>query len=339
MLQKIESITISLTIVILSFPASAAVKEKRQVAQDKGEITAGPSVLWKNPTDISSRNLLYGAGGREDQPPATFIFEKEDLDGTNPKYVVHDKDGVKWKIKLGQEARPETVAARLTWAAGYYTNEDYFLPVLHVEGLPPHLHRGQHLVGSDGSMHNARLKRYLKNEKKIGTWQWRDDPFSGTRELNGLRIVMALMNNWDLKDENNAVYKEGPERIYMVSDLGASFGSTGLSWTQKLSKGNLRMYSHSRFIRKVTTEYVDFNMPTRPALIRIVGLPEYLRRIHLRWIGEHIPRDDAKWMGQLLARLSPRQISDAFRAAGYSPEEVDGFSRVVESRIAELNRL
>jgi hypothetical protein len=45
---------------------------------------------------------------------------------------------------------------------------------------------------------------------------------------------MALMNNWDLKDDNNAVYlekhKDGlSEQIYLVSDLGASFGTTGFT--------------------------------------------------------------------------------------------------------------
>jgi hypothetical protein len=44
-------------------------------------------------------------------------------------------------------------------------------------------------------------------------------------------------------------------------------------------------------------------------------------------------------MGDLLSRLSNRQIEDAFRAAGYSPEEVAGFSRIVESRIAALGEL
>ena len=55
--------------------------------------------------------------------------------------------------------------------------------------------------------------------------------FTGTRELNGLRVMMALINNWDLKDENNAIYREKPVRdqIYEVSDLGASFGTTGRS--------------------------------------------------------------------------------------------------------------
>jgi hypothetical protein len=59
----------------------------------------------------------------------------------------------------------------------------------------------------------------------------------------------------------------------------------------------------------------------------------------LRWIGKQVPRADARWMGDLLARLSPEQIRDAFRAAGYSPEETEGFAQVVERRIKELTAL
>ena len=198
------------------------------------------------------------------------------MDGTNPKFEVHDENGVKWKVKLGAEVRPETVASRLVWAVGYSANEDYFLPVLHVENLPAHLRRGQNLVGPGGTFQNVRLKRYLKGEKKVGDWQWRSNPFTNTRELNGLRVMMALISNWDVKDENNAIYEEkhsegseGPEHVYMISDLGASFGTTGRSWTHTGSKGNLKAYSHSKFISKATERYVDFNFPTRPAMIFI----------------------------------------------------------------------
>jgi hypothetical protein len=52
-----------------------------------------------------------------------------------------------------------------------------------------------------------------------------------------------------------------------------------------------------------------------------------------------IPRTHAKWLGRLLGRLSAQQIRDCFRAAGYSPEEVEGFARVVQGRIADLNQL
>jgi hypothetical protein len=44
-------------------------------------------------------------------------------------------------------------------------------------------------------------------------------------------------------------------------------------------------------------------------------------------------------MGQLLARLSANQIRDAFRAAGYSPEEANAFAAVMERRIAALTNL
>ena len=84
---------------------------------------------------------------------------------------------------------------------------------------------------------------------------------------------------------------------------------------------------------------MDFNVPTRPALIYVFTPKEFISRMDLRWIGKHIPRSDAKWIGGLLAQLSPDQIRDAFRAAGYSPEQVEGFSAVVEERIAELNKL
>ena len=59
----------------------------------------------------------------------------------------------------------------------------------------------------------------------------------------------------------------GPERIYMVSDLGASFGSTGFSFPKSKSRANLKAYRHSRFIRRSTPEYVDFNVPTRSAIV------------------------------------------------------------------------
>jgi len=187
------------------------------------------------------------------------------------------------------------------------------------------LRRGNRFVSPDGTVCNVRLKRHLKGEKKISRWKWANNPFTGTREWNGLRVLMAIINNWDLKDANNAVYQVGgdrPEHLYMASDLGATFGTTGLSWNQR---GNLQAYIHSKWIRRVTPTCIDFNVPSWPAANR--------------WIGRNVPRADAKWIGHLLAQLSPNQIRDAFRAAAYSSQEVEAFSQVIERRIAELNQL
>jgi hypothetical protein len=284
----------------------------------------GSVVLWRAPSDIASRDLFYGPGGKAHEPQGTVTFEQEDMHGSNPKFDVIDKNGVRWKVKLGKEARPETAASRLVWAVGYFANENYFVPELHVENMP-RLHRGGNLVSAGGIVRDVRMKRHLKDEKRIGDWPWDHDPFTDTREWNGLRVMMALVNNWDVKDTNNAVYQvrgSPAEQIYAVSDLGGTFGPTGLNWTQR---GNLKAYRQSKWITKTSSGFVDFGTPAMPALNH--------------WVGRHIPVADAKWVGDLLAQLSPKQIRDAFRAAGFSPEEVEGFSKIIELRIRDLKAL
>jgi hypothetical protein len=301
--------------------------------------SAGTPALWHDPVDIASRDLMYGAGGAANQPRGPFKFIKEDLSGTNPKLVISDSHGVKWKLKLGVEARPETAASRLVWAAGYFTDEDYFLPALKIDDVPPNLHRGANLIEPDGLTHNGRLKRSIKGEKDEGDWKWKENPFTGTREFNGLRVVMAVINNWDLKDVNNKILDRNGQQIYVVSDLGASFGSTGRSVTHADSKGNVGVYSESKFIASLTPAVVNFNFPTRPALINVFDVSDFVSRENMEWIGKNIPLADARWIGRILSRLSTRQIEEAFATAGFSPKETGGFTTTIQTRIAELRQL
>jgi len=334
MSQKPQVLALFMTFALLNLPSAGGDVKAAKTRDARVESARRESaVLWREPIDIGSRNLFYGPGGEQHQPHGTLTFVEEDLNGSNPKYIVRDQDHVKWTIKLGMEARPETVASRLVWAAGYFANEDYFLEDLQVEEMPVHLKRGRDQIGPGGSMHAARLKRHLEDQKKIENWKWRDDPLTDTRELNGLKVMMALINNWDLKDDNNALYggKNSIEQVYIVSDLGASFGTTGLSFPFGRSKGNLNSYVHSKFIGKTSPEYVDFCTPSRPALIYAFGLPNFLHRVRLDGIAHHIPRADARWIGHLLSGLSSDQIRDAFRAAGYTQEQVDAFSKVVKT--------
>ncbi len=323
----------SLAVLALTAPAVLAAGEPKgpPIAQNE---THGSVLLWRNPSERASLNLFYGPGGKAHEPHGPFTFEKEDLDGTNPKFIVRGSDGVEWKAKLGPEARPETVATRLAWAAGYYANEDYFIPDMRIAGMPARLHRGQKLIGPDGAVHNVRLKR--EDENKIGIWRWDKVDIAGSREWNGLRVLMALINNWDLKDANNSVYLEGSQRIYLVSDLGASFGSASKAWPIDRAKGNLNAYSHSKFIRRLGPDTIDFQVPGRPSFVCLVNPKAYFMRVHLEHLGRNVPRADAKWLGQLLARLSPAEIRDAFRAGGYSPEEIQAFARHLEDRISML---
>ncbi|MEO8663811.1 MAG: hypothetical protein ABI693_35480 [Bryobacteraceae bacterium] len=315
----------------LAMPVSA------QALREAAVGTMRVGVVWHDPGQANSLDLINGAGGKKYRPGATFRFVKEDMKGTSPKFEVEDEHGVVWKVKLGEETKAETAATRLVWAAGYFVDEDYYVPEVRVANLPT-LHRGRQFVSDNGVVHGARLERKIKGEKKGGTWSWSKNPLVGTKEMNGLRVLMALTNNWDLKQVNNDIYegKDG-ERRYVVSDLGATFGKTGSPFTR--SKSNLRDYSRTKFVQHVKPETVDFYLSSRPPLIAVFNLPNYIARTRMQAVAKNIPRSHAKWVGQLLGRLSAEQIRDCFRAGGYSPEEAEGFAKAVEGRIAELNQL
>jgi len=316
-------------------PAKA---DKGGLKGDTGKVGAAIPVLWQNPVDITSRNLFYGPGGKAHEPRGPFTFEREDSAGTNPKFDVVDADGVKWRVKLGEEAGPETVASRLVWSVGYFANEEYFLPVIQVQKMQ-RLHRGNSHVSPDGTILRVRMKRHMPEEKKLGTWSWSKSPFKDSQEWYGLRVLMAVLNNWDLKDRNNSIYltrESPPVERYVVSDLGASFGPTGLNGA---TKGDPSAYCDSKWIKQVSGEFVDFHVPSPPAMQHYINIPEMTLRLRLVWLGRHIPRAHARWIGQKLAQLSPQQIRDAFRAGGYSAQDVERLSLVVERRIAELNKL
>jgi hypothetical protein len=205
-----------------------------------------------------------------------------------------------------------------------------------VEGLTT-LSRGQSMIKPGGVVQRVRLKRKDKENKKIGNWEWNKNPFVGTRELNGLRVMMALINNWDLTTVNNAIYVADGERHYEASDVGASFGKTGNSISR--SKSDLKGYEESKFIEKTTPTEVDFVMHSRPFILSAFNVPNYEKRTNMEKIVKHIPRQDAKWLGQILGRLSDEQVRDCFRAGGYSAEQVEAYAKEVQKRIAELNAL
>lgn len=309
-----------------------AVAQKHAANQEPGK-----AVLWTDPGDIRSRDLFYGPGGKDGQPQPPFRFESEDKKGANPKFTVRDGNGEKWKVKLGIEAQPEVVATRLLWAVGYFTNTNYFVSDLRVDDLPK-LSRGSEFADPAGGGFRARLQRKPgKNEK---SWSWDKNPFKGTREFNGLRVMMALLRNWDLKDDNNAWYEDKQGRaVYYVSDVGASFGTTGQSDTNEQSKNNRREYRGGKFVSKVTPTYVSFNFPTHPAFYYVFNPPYFAHFMGNRWIGQKIPRQDVQWIASLLSQLTQQQIQDAFRAAGYTPQQINDFSQVLAARITELSKL
>lgn len=51
-------------------------------------------------------------------------------------------------------------------------------------------------------------------------WGCYDPRIADTKELNGLGVMMALLNNWALKAENDSLQDQGgSSRRYFVSDV------------------------------------------------------------------------------------------------------------------------
>ncbi|HWC76718.1 MAG TPA: hypothetical protein VG778_04615, partial [Blastocatellia bacterium] len=194
---------------------------KKNSTNDPASATNGRPVMWEEPTDLESRDLFYGPGGREGAPDpgGKFTFVRRSTSGTSEKIVVDDDKGRSWLVKFGAECRSETTATRIIWAVGYHADQDYFVKRTHIEG------RG----GFD--IWDVRFERRDDGHKEIGPWPWSANPFNGTKELDGLKVLMALINNWDLKDENNKVIqpdkeskRDRSERRYYVADLGGTLG-------------------------------------------------------------------------------------------------------------------
>lgn len=270
------------------------------------------AVLWE-PTDVRSQNLYHGPGGRTGHPDISRItFIREEKGGYSKKFRIKDANGNIWIAKIGKEAQSETAAVRLLSAIGYKTEINYLVPRLNIPGK--------------GTFSNVRLEARPGNVERGKQWNWGRTPFERTPQMKGLMLMMAFLNNWDMKSANNVILTTRDEDQYVISDLGVSFGKTGsnslpLFWWIGRSRNNPSHYANSRFITgtKNGRVKVHYNGKNRSRM-------------------KDFTTSDARWLADHLTQLSDSQIRDAFRAANYSRSEIDQLTRAVRSRITQLDR-
>lgn len=275
----------------------------------------GKKIMWE-PTNTSQKDLFYGPGGREMLPVLRNItFIKEEKAGFNKKYRIKDGAGRVWVAKIGRESQSETAAVRLMWAIGYKTEINYLVQNITIPGK--------------GTFKNVRLEARPDDVERLDEWKWKDNPFIGTKEFQGLKIMQVFLSNWDIVDVQNKILevkgRNGKELHYIISDLGATFGRLGnnnLPLFYRIGRRISRpdLYSNIKLIREVENEQI---------ILAYKGKNRYLF--------EDITVRDAVWLSNLLRQLSDKQIRDAFRAANYSTEEINAFTKGVKSRIAELS--
>jgi hypothetical protein len=232
--------------------------------------------------------------------------------GISPGYSVTDANGVEWSVKQGLEAKVEVVTSRVLSALGYHQPPVYYLPKWTLaEGL------------SQRTETEARFRPKHSVLKDEGQWSWHENPFIGTRPYNGLRVLMMILNESDLKDSNNTLYSvrksadtdSSATRWYVVRDVGTALGEFGRLNPTRNDPGK---FERTRFITRVKNGEVAFDYDGRH-----------------QELADHLTTADVRWTCDLLARLSDGQWHDAFRAAGYDTVTAGRFIARIKAKIVE----
>ena len=312
-----------ISVLTLSSPISAVQKK------EKKPTPRGTPVLWRAHADVPSLDLFDGPGGEAMRPDLRGVtFVKQETGGFSTKYRVKDGAGKEWVAKIGGEAQSETAATRLVWAAGFQTEVNYLAPCVHIKGAPQPKAEER---CEGGGFQNVRFEARPDEWDRLDEWKWDDkqNPFYGTKEQQGLIVLNALLNNWDLKSANNKIIyvptARGGELRYVISDLGATFGKTGslpVIWRFTRSRNEPEDFAGAHLVDEVKGRNVFLNYGGKN-----------------QTLFDDIYVEEARWVGGLLSRLSERQIADAFRAANYTPAEVQTLARAVRARINELVNL
>ncbi|MBO0858269.1 MAG: hypothetical protein J2P21_07375 [Chloracidobacterium sp.] len=321
-------------IVALGFISSAVAQKDSKQGKAAKAPKVGQPVIWSDPGAVEKLDFVGGIGGRGNAPKPPFTFIDESMSGSNPKVRVLDANGVKWVAKFGPEVNAETFATRLAWAAGYYVEPDYFLPNGKIEKVGS-LTRARKFVRQDGSFTAARFERHHdKGVKKLEdeeSWDWMKNPFIGTKELNGLKVIMMLVSNWDNKDvrdvsrgSNTAIYRTktglGMEDRYLISDWGGSMGKWGGLITREKWDCNGFHVQTKDFVKGVKGDQVEFGYSGQ----------------HTAGFKDGIRVTDVKWVSQYLGRITDDQLRMGLQASGASSQEVACFTQSVRDRINQL---
>jgi hypothetical protein len=291
--------------------------------------------LWRDPGAIERLDMTAGPGGSEQMPKAPYRFLEEHSSGSQPCVSVIDANGRRWRVKWGQEVQPETFAVRLAWACGYFAEITHLIPSGTIEGAGT-LARAASCLDANGCFIDARFELDDPAVEKLfeeHSWSWTDNPFVGTPELAGLKILLMLISNWDNKDQrdvargsNTAIYvtrvsRWRREAQYLIVDWGGSMGRWG---GNVVTRGRWDAAGFAaqtpQFVTGVTNGFVQFGYTGQ-------------RTADAR---SSIRAEDVAWLNRYLGRITDDQLRAALDASGATSEETQSFAASLRERITQL---
>jgi hypothetical protein len=299
-------------------------------------LSASRHSIWRDPGDVESLDLAGGPGGPDGHPVPPFRFVEEHLTGSQPCVSVIDGHQRRWRVKWGDEVRAENFAVRLVWACGYYAETTYFVPAGRIEQVS-NLQRARACIRDDCTFTDARFELDDPKVRKLfeeHSWAWNDNPFVGTPQLNGLKVLAMLLSDWDTKDRrdvargsNTAIFehRQGRRREarYLITDWGGSMGRWG---------GNV--------VTRGRWDPEGFETQTPELVTAVEG-----DMVRFGYVGQRTPdvstgisTADVRWLCQYLGRLTDLQLKSALDASGASTDEAERFTRAIRNRIEQLQR-
>lgn len=301
----------------------------------RGGATDEAALLWQPPRQIAVADWIWGPGGEAGAPRPPFEFLEEDFKGTNPKIRVRDAKGDRWTVKFGGENHSDVFASRFLLAMGYESEASYFIRSGVIENAHG-LKRAKPFLGKHGEFSYARFKLHESvNVSRVNgmDWSWTSSPFVGTHELNGLKILMMLMSNWDGKDArdgkggNTAVYTvaalEGDRLYYVFDDWGSSFGKWGGFFSRdKWDADGYRSQTRD-FVRACGDGNIRWGY----------------RGKHDRDITAGVSIDDVRWLVTYLSAVTDEDLRAGLQASGATPTQVATYTRSIRERIVQLQHL
>jgi hypothetical protein len=295
------------------------------------------AAIWSDPGPVEQLDLAAGPGGPDGAPQPPFTYLEEHFAGSRPCVSVRDARRRRWRLKWGEEVQVEALATRLAWAIGYFAETTYYVHEGRVDDLQD-LKRASSCLDSAGRFTAARFE--LEDEDVLThfdehSWAWSTNPFVGSRELNGLKIVMMWLSNWDAKDvrdvalgSNTAIFEHrlpdgGREARYLITDWGGALGR----WGNIVSRGRWDCAGFAEqtpsFVQGVDGEFVRWGYSGQRTAD----------------ISGDIRVSDVRWLLGYLGRLRAEQIGDAVRASGGTPEEIGCFTRALMDRVDQLRAI
>ena len=294
--------------------------------------------MWHDPGRVEALDFTGGSGGREAFPQPPYVFQEEAGGGTGAKIILNDANKRQWEVKWGPEAKPEVFATRLLWAAGYIVEPSYFVSNGKIDSVD-HLTRAESHIDRSNSNAFRDARFELRDLRSLplptSNWTWDRNPFAGTRELAGLRVMTMLVSNWDTKDAsssdgpNTMILKvkreDGTEEMrYMVNDWGATMGK----WGNIVTRGKWDCEGYKAQTRGFV-KGIDHN--------GMVGFAYQGK--HTDTIARGIHVSDVQWLMTYLGAITNEQIRAGLKASGANEHEIDCFAGSVRSRIEQLRKV